>query len=411
MTNNNLSTTLFSKHKSAKETSTLVTSFRSDNSGLSSKGHTKHWYRVLKRAQWIWLGIDPIEQEEILAKIANSGAERSDPDLLDTVIGYRPGNWIYEWTAAGMIYQKRAAETDDHEEAGKLYIKASHYFCVAAYPNIKGDTLADQAALFAQKAYHKGIELLPMAVRELNFKLHGKTATAYLHLPQEQVQRPLTTIVVSGGMDMLQPEAWRLFEQYLAPRGIAMVSIDMPSIGENRSFVLQNDGSELHRALLNHLQSVPWVDSKNILGLGFRFGGNILARLAFTNPDKFKAVATISGIIDEMFTEKLLLASIPPMFIDVMASRIGRQNVQKEVMLPQLAIWSLKRQGLLSGRKTTVPIYALTAEKDPVATLKDTELLARASQKGKSQVLTSTSQYSAYDQTITLALDWLLDQK
>ncbi|XNM58372.1 alpha/beta hydrolase [Escherichia coli] len=34
-------------------------------------------------------------------------------DLYDTVIGYRGGNWIYEWATQAMVWQQKACAEED----------------------------------------------------------------------------------------------------------------------------------------------------------------------------------------------------------------------------------------------------------------------------------------------------------
>ncbi len=101
----NLSVKLFKNHKQALETSGLVPYLPSSLEQLEQSGRT--WYRELRRPQWIWQGVDAIELESILARIANSQKHRSRDEWLDTVSGYHSGNWAYEWIHAGMEHQKK----------------------------------------------------------------------------------------------------------------------------------------------------------------------------------------------------------------------------------------------------------------------------------------------------------------
>ncbi|HAS8098300.1 TPA: alpha/beta hydrolase, partial [Vibrio vulnificus] len=60
----NLSETLFVKHKQAKETSAL-TQYMPTSQSLLDEIKEKNgfsWYRNLRRLQWVWQGVDPIEQ-------------------------------------------------------------------------------------------------------------------------------------------------------------------------------------------------------------------------------------------------------------------------------------------------------------------------------------------------------------
>ena len=101
MSQANLSETLFKPRFKHPETSTLVRRFSAGKpqamqSALSGN-HVDHWYRLINRLMWIWRGVTPQEILDVQARIVMSEAERTDPELFDTVIGYRGGNWIFEW--------------------------------------------------------------------------------------------------------------------------------------------------------------------------------------------------------------------------------------------------------------------------------------------------------------------------
>ncbi|GAM69193.1 fermentation/respiration switch protein [Vibrio sp. JCM 19236] len=89
----NLSETLFAKHHQAKETSGLV-QYMPSSQALLQQRPEHSWYRNLRRLQWIWQGADPIVQEQVLARISSSEHSRTNDNLLDTVMGFRKGNWL-----------------------------------------------------------------------------------------------------------------------------------------------------------------------------------------------------------------------------------------------------------------------------------------------------------------------------
>lgn len=53
----------------------------------------------------------PREILDVQARIVMSRAERTDEDLYDTVVGYRGGNWIYEWAKQAMLWQQKASQS------------------------------------------------------------------------------------------------------------------------------------------------------------------------------------------------------------------------------------------------------------------------------------------------------------
>ena len=164
MSQPNLSETLFKPRFKHRETSTLVkrhghvpqASIASALDGTSQA----NWYRIINRLMWVWRGVSPIEIEHVLSHIAASTAERSDERLLDTVVGYRSGNWIYEWSHQAMSWQQRAQEEKDPTLAGEYWLQAANLYSIAAYPHLKGDDLAEQAEALANRAYAESAKLL-----------------------------------------------------------------------------------------------------------------------------------------------------------------------------------------------------------------------------------------------------------
>ena len=96
----NLSEKLFSRVRKVEETSTISNSAQELDSVTGEQvliegALSKAWYRILRSSFWIWQGADPIELEDVLSHIATGEGERCRPELLDTLRGYGPGNWIY----------------------------------------------------------------------------------------------------------------------------------------------------------------------------------------------------------------------------------------------------------------------------------------------------------------------------
>lgn len=162
----NLSETLFNKvqpHK-IRETSTISNSgapfpCEPQEQYLIDGLCTASWFRILRRAFWIWQGANPIEVEEILARIATSDGERSNPRQLDTVQGFVPGNWSYEWSQLAGEHNRKAKEAEEagqQRTARKEYFLAARYYSIASYPFLKGDELAEQAQVQANLAYRDG---------------------------------------------------------------------------------------------------------------------------------------------------------------------------------------------------------------------------------------------------------------
>ncbi|EGR1181363.1 TPA: alpha/beta hydrolase, partial [Vibrio parahaemolyticus] len=136
----NLSETLFVKHKQAKETSALTQYMPTSKKILDDREQQEDraWYRHLRRLQWAWQGLSPIEMEGVLSRIASSTHSRTHDDWLDTVMGYHSGNWTFEWIKLGMEHQRRANDLKGEDAADELFT-ASLCFSIAGYPHLKND--------------------------------------------------------------------------------------------------------------------------------------------------------------------------------------------------------------------------------------------------------------------------------
>ncbi|GAB6259822.1 esterase FrsA [Photobacterium sp. CCB-ST2H9] len=410
----NLSEKLFAPRQTTKETSSLVRLAHASSTEVHNAldGDTvAGWYRVLRRPLWIWQGVDPIEMEGIFARIATAKAKRTNDELLDTVIGYKPGNWVYEWSQLGSQYQRLSREHLDKgnkEKAAEMMLKASTHYSIAAYPHLKGDELAAQAELQATVTYKDAMELMPHQVKTIDVSYQGKTFQAFIHLPR--TDQLLPTVIVSGGLDTLQTELWPLYQQYLGPAGYAMITLDMPSVGHSAAWTLTEDTSQLHQALLQQVRDVPWVDHHRVAMLGIRFGGNAAIRLGFVEPTRLKTCISLGGIIHSFLSQPKLLNSMPRMYLDMFASRMGKNGVSKASLVSHMTAWSLKQQGLLGRRKVDIPMLGVNLKDDPVSTDMDNQLIAMSSRGGKAVSLPAAPLHDGYHRAMTQVVEWLKDK-
>ncbi|EPU4968953.1 esterase FrsA, partial [Citrobacter freundii] len=360
MSQANLSEVLFKPRFKHPETSTLVRRFNhgaqpSVQSALDGKT-IPHWYRMVNRLMWIWRGVDPREILEVQARIVMSEAERTDKELYDTVIGYRGGNWIYEWAKQAMDWQQKASMEEDPQVSGRHWLHASTLYNIAAYPHLKGDELAEQAQALANRAYEEAAQRLPGTLREMEFAVTGGAPiTGFLHMPKGD--GPFPTVLMCGGLDSMQTDYYSLYERYFAPRGIAMLTLDMPSVGFSSKWKLTQDSSLLHQHVLKALPNVPWVDHTRVAAFGFRFGANVAVRLAYLESSRLKAVACLGPVVHSLLSDPQRQASVPEMYLDVLASRLGMHDASDEALRVELNRYSLKVQGLL-GRRCPTPMLS-----------------------------------------------------
>lgn len=405
----NLSENLFINHTQAKETSNLIRYLPTSEALLTEKKQSTpaHWYRTLRRVQWAWQGLDPIDIDSVLAKIAASTHSRTDDQWIDTVMGYHGGNWAYEWIKLGIKYQKQARSSDGEQAADSLF-HASLCFSVAGYPHLKNDNLALQAQTLANNAYLEATKKTQHIIKRIEIPFEKKVIVAHLHLKTTETPQPV--VLVSAGLDSLQTDLWHLYRDHLADKGLAMLTIDMPGVGHNSHWNLTEDTSRLHQAVLNELYSIPWIDHHKVALIGFRFGGNAMVRLSFFEQDKIKACVAMGAPIHDLFTSPEKLKNMPKMYLDVLASRLGKNVVDIHSLAGQMMAWSLKVQGLLSSRKTRVPILAMSMDNDPVSPHSDNQMVALFSDYGKAKKIKAKTITEGYEQSLELAIKWIEDE-
>lgn len=410
MPSKNLSEELFKPRFKHPETSSLVRrqhhatrAVHSTLDGNSQRG----WYRMLNKLMWTWRGLTPQEISEVLARIAISNVEHTNESLLDTVIGYRSGNWNYEWCKQAAQWQQKAQDTEDDDQlAGKHWLHAAHLYSLAAYPYIKGDELADQAQVLANRAYEEATQRLPGELKALTFPMSGGSpVNGFLHMPPG-VQAPYPTVLFCGALDSLQSDHYRLFHDYLAPRGIAMLTIDVPSVGYSVKWTLNQDTSFLHQQVLRELQNVPWVDHTRVAAFGYRFGANVAVRLAYLEASRLRAVACLGPIVHSLFTQPALQNEVPDMYMDMLASRLGMSSTSDSALRTELNRYSLKTQGLL-GRRTSTPMLAGYWSKDLFSPEEEAKLIANSSSDGKAMLIPVTPMMASFDRALNEICDWL----
>lgn len=410
----NLSKVLFSHKFNVQETSTIIANSSNKKNHIANdvimEGEQQDaWYRLLKFMLWSWQGLDIIDCYEVLAYISSSTNERSDEHILDSVTGFRPGNWNYEWTQKAMEYQKQAnqfAKAEDHENAQKAYYKASQFYSVASYPHLRNDELAMQSQALAFTNYRESFKYRKKyLLKEVKIHFQGKDVTCYLHLPDDETIHPV--VIVSGGLDMLQCELLPLFEKDLAPAGIAMLTVDLPGIGCSTHIKLAQDSSNLHQAIIAQLKDVAWVDHDRVAVMGMRFGGNIATRLAFLEPKSVVAVVAVGAAVASIFDHLDSFKKLPPMLLDCIASRMQIYNSDAQTLYQHCVPLSLVTQGLLGRKRIKTPLLSIGHKDDIMCHEQDLRLISRISYDGELYIIDKPPIFEAYLKALSHSSEWL----
>jgi len=411
----NLSEVLFSKKNNVKETSTLI---QSSGSKVNKKHHNNAgdenkksgWYRLIKLMQWSWQGINIVDSYEVLAQISASKNERADDNVLDSVTGFRSGNWCYEWSKKGMSFQKKASELidlGDKEGAKKAYYTASQYYSVASYPHLKNDENSIQAQALAFSNYRKAFEQDASGLlKEVLVPFQGKMVTCYLHLPHDEVIHPV--VIVSGSIDGLQCDLLPLFEKHFKPAGLAMLTVDMPGVGFSSDIKLDQDTSKLHQAILHHMKQVPWVDQSRVALMGIHMGGNVANRLAYIEPSLVRAVVSVAPAIASVFDSFEHFSKLSPMTLDCFASRMQMNNSDANYLYQHCLPFSLRKQGLLGRKPIKMPMLGIGYMKDVMCNDQDLKLIERSSFASESVIIDKSPIFASYLESLAYSTQWLV---
>lgn len=377
----NLSEVLFKPQFKFVETSVI------SNSGaplpkLSRKdqslGYREGWYRAVNRFLWTWLGGNLMDLDEVLARVAFSKAERTRPECLDTVSDYCPGNWIYEFCA---MAQKRYLKAVEMHEKGNVrlashnYRMATRYFAIAAYPNLRGDSLAGEAALLCRKNYRLMFECDPWngVMHEPDITSKSGNFRAFLHLPSENGLFPC--VIVIGSYEQNISDFYRLYNDYLRPEGIAALMLHLPGLGASEKILLNAEYSLIVDAALAYLKGVKQIDSTRIGLMGVRMGGAACIRACTLNQGAFKAIMLLNPAVDSLFTNQHLLNSMPLCMRSLYANRLNLDASAWDTIIPQLQVLSLKKQGLLSSSGACRTPCLCCAIRDSLTSAEDIRML------------------------------------
>ncbi|WP_392564263.1 alpha/beta hydrolase [Orbus wheelerorum] len=415
--NKNLSEQLFNPKFDYPETSSLVQrndSFAYQIGSVLDGENRDNWYRIINRLAWHWRGLPLLDVEEVLSRIAVSTRKHSYDKWLDTVIGYQAGNWIYEFLAKAVIWQKKAENYHEDDEAVQLkfrchqaWLTASLFASLASYPHYRNDDLAIQAQMFANRYYREAMNHSEYQIKDLEFIVDNKPVKAILHTPLkiDETPKAFPVVFLCAGLSNLQIEFYNYFSQYLAPHGVGLLTVDTPSLGYSRQFNLSQNTSIIHQSILEQIKTVPLIDYDNIILLGHRFGANIATRLAYLMPNKIKGIINVAPILHQLFVDRQMQTSLPPIYRDIIASRLGVNSISDQQLMAELKFFSLKEQGLLA-RPCSVPVLNIHYEGDVMSSLNEIKLLT-SSKKVSLVQLKSLSLKESLKQSSAQSAKWI----
>ncbi|NIO08111.1 MAG: alpha/beta hydrolase, partial [Deltaproteobacteria bacterium] len=249
---------------------------------------------------------------------------------------------------------RRAEEQGNGDKAKEHYLKAYNYLRIARYPttNSKGKRAA---YLRCNENYLKASRYFDPSMERVEMPFHGRPGegNSIVGLLQKpSAPTPLPVLVTWGGIDTFKED--RRGTPYLQ-RGIAMLAIDMPGIGE-APIHGSEDAERMWDCIFDWIERRSDLDAGRVGVLGLSTGGYWATKLAHTHKDRIRAAINHGGCAHFAFQkewiEKSQHGEYPFEFAETLASAFGLETFEQWVeYAPKL---SLLNQGILERPCTSL---------------------------------------------------------
>jgi len=291
--------------------------------------------------------------------------------------GTDPGSWVYEWSQIGKYFGDRGAAfaaVDNRAAARDAFMKAAKFYGIARFP---AKTLPGQAEAYGEHLrYYKlaGLYFDPTLI-VLDIPFDGEQVQAYLHMPPDVEKPPL--ILWNGGIDTWKGDVYNNIQPYI-DRGFAVLTFDVLGTGENSGWAAKPDSNNLHRAVIDHMQTHPLIDGRYIAHVGFSFSGYYAARNAITEDRLFAVIAACAAVHDGWKN----IYDGPWEIQEALSTAIHMSRDKPEAIHRYMREFSLVKQGLLKGPDSIkLPTLIVNGDLDDLAPVSDLRLLADSGQE------------------------------
>src|SRR5436190_2841076 len=273
-------------------------------------------------------------------QFTNNGITAAD---LDFVLGRITSleSWVDEWESLGRAHEQAghdALSLGKTAQAGQRYLWASAAYNFAQYVVFMDPARKKRLHEMCVAAYGRACPLASPPAREFVVEFRKRLVKGALRLPPGE--GPFPVVVIFNGTNGVKEELHCWSDAYLE-RGIATVMLDGPGLGQ--TFHRLSSVAEprpLGVAIMNHIESMPELDSDAVAYMGLSLGGYAAIRMA-THDKRVRCVAAVSPPFSvdvywnvTLFAMRKELASLYSMSIDEMDKYIPR--ITLEHTLPDL---------------------------------------------------------------------------
>ena len=267
-------------------------------------------------------------------QFTNNGITASD---LDHVLGRITSleSWADEWESLGRTHEQAAQvamANDDWSEVGQRLLWASAAYNFAQYVVFMEPARKKRLHDLCVRAYAAASPHFQYPARPFEVEFRKRLVKGCLRLPDGAGPHPV--VVIFNGTNGVKEELHAWSDPYLA-RGIATVTLDGPGLGETfHRLGAVAEPRPLGVAIMNHIESMPELDSDAVAYMGLSLGGYAAIRMA-SHDKRVRCVAAVSPPFSvdvywnvTLFSMRKELASLYSMSIGEMDKYIPRITLE-----------------------------------------------------------------------------------
>jgi 2,6-dihydroxypseudooxynicotine hydrolase len=311
--------------------------------------------------------------------------------------------WCAAWSAGAYEYYELgeiALAQGRTLSAGEHFARAATYYHFAKFLFVHDLDQAKTAHARAIEALSRAVPLLsPHASRE-TIPFEGSSLVGIFRAPNTEGPHP--TVLLIPGLDSTKEE-FREVERSFLDRGMATFALDGPGQGESEwSFPIRPEWDVVGAAVIEHMQTMPAVDSDRIGVWGVSLGGFYAARLAASDLP-IRATVALSGPYDFAASWESLNA-------------LTRHAFQVRTYSPTLDDAQRRARDLtLEGHtaKIKTPLLVIMGKKDRLFPWQDGERLVRETSPLSTFVLLDDGNHGCANivhRHRPLSADWMAEQ-
>jgi len=111
-------------------------------------------------------------------------------------------------------------------------------------------------------------------------------------------------------------------------------------------------------------------------------------------------------VVHALLSDSQRQGTVPEMYLDVLASRLGMHDASDEALRVELNRYSLKVQGLL-GRRCPTPMLSGFWKNDPFSPEEESRLITSSSSDGKLMEIPFNPVYRNFDTALKEITGWI----